>query len=384
MNTSDNKDTDAKVKAIMENATAKKTDEPSPDDSAVDLGALSVNQEQEGAEDEKTLDLASLSPAPKAEEDSEATTKDTAPEKASKPLDTTGDNNSVDPEDAFSQKVFRADKPDDLFDTFDQELESADGAYGDKYQKKSGTSFYTLMAGVAVLGGLMGAVAVYVFDDKPSDPAFSQTQAPVIRPVEATKVKPEKPGGMEIKNQDADVYNTVANKKEAKKEVQVVEPEKPALPKPSDEQTTQPIENAPKAVEVKPTPTDTEQNADAPPKTTEKPLALKVEQAVADAQKEEEKAEETPKVIIPANYALQLASVRSQDQAEDLWSKTKTKAGDLLTDKDLRIETINLKDKGDFFRVLATPFADSQTAKALCSKLKQKQIDCLPRKLKKQ
>ena len=400
MNTSsDDKDTDAKVKEIMENATAKKEETAPNGEETVDLGALSVGAEKETA-DTPTLDLGALTPEPKISETkiSDLGTTDVQEEQTadSKTVADDATDKQADVEDSFNQKVFRAEKSDDLFDTFDQELDSFDGDYGDKYQKKSGTSFYTLMAGVAIFGGLLGAVAVYIFDDKPSDPAFSQTKAPVIRPVEATKVKPESPGGLNVKNKDVDVYSTVANKKEEEKQVQVVEPEKPALPKQSDEQTTQPIANAPKAVEVKPAPVAEKKPEQAPTGTTEtqtaqadttpavKPLALKVEQAAqaaAEAKKEQATAETKP--VIPANYALQLASVRSQKQAEDLWAQTLQTAGDLLADKELRIETINLKDKGDFFRVLAVPFADSASAKALCTELKRNKIDCLTRKLKK-
>ena len=390
MNTpTDDKDTDSKVKEIIENATAKKETPTDADAGAVDLGALSVSTAEDTPNNDTPKDDTSkddtLTDSPSFDLE---TPKDETPVNISAPTDDK-DKHPIDMEESFSQKMFRAEKSDDLFDTFDQELDSVDDDYADKYQKKSGTSFYTLMAGVALVGGLLGAVAVYIFDEKPNDPTFAQTKAPVIRPVEAVKVKPENPGGMTIKNKDVDVYNTVANKVEAKKDVQVVTPETPALPEKSVEKpataTAKPIANAPKVVEVKPT-ENTEQNPDASQST---PLQSTTAQTKPSplkkivAQKVAPKADDAPKPVIEANYALQLASVRSQKQAEKLWQQTLTKSGGVLVDKQLRIETINLKDKGDFFRVLAIPFADSASAKALCSQLKQKQIDCLPRKLKK-
>lgn len=276
---------------------------------------------------------------------------------------TTGDD------DQFNQRTFRPEQSDDLFDTFDQEMDS--GEQPDDFQSERRFGFFTLIAGVAVLGSLLGMLGIYVLDGTPTEPNFAQGKAPVIRPVEQSKIKPADPGGLKVENTNVAVYDTVSRKK-TDKQIQVVESEKPSPPKPQpDTKTTA-------------TPKPAVETAKSAQQTTaEKPLDLR-KPTTSEQQPAQTAEQPTPhtNAYVAGQYMLQIGSVRSEKGATTQWQNAKSKSKGLLNDKDLRIEKVTITGKGDFYRILAISFPDLKSAKSRCTSLKQNTVDCIVRKIK--
>lgn len=79
----------------------------------------------------------------------------------------------------------------------------------------------------------------------------------------------------------------------------------------------------------------------------------------------------------PADIVLQLSSLRSLDAATREWVRLKYKFAKLLVGKNLIVQRINLEKQGIFYRVLAHPFPDLDTARDLCNRLRTWEQDCL-------
>jgi hypothetical protein len=68
-------------------------------------------------------------------------------------------------------------------------------------------------------------------------------------------------------------------------------------------------------------------------------------------------------------FAIHLSSHKSKDAATAEWSQLQEKYPDLLRQKNLSLQTVDLEDRGIFVRVLAEPFDDRVGALNLCAKL---------------
>lgn len=120
-------------------------------------------------------------------------------------------------------------KNDDYLDRFKQKVAEQKIASMEERRiemARSRNNFLGTFAGI-VLAGIVGWFVLA--------PQYEQThkEVPVIqRPQTAVKIKPENPGGMDIPNQDKDVYNIVEKKVVDNTVVEnlLPEPEKPKLP----------------------------------------------------------------------------------------------------------------------------------------------------------
>jgi cell division septation protein DedD len=191
---------------------------------------------------------------------------------------------------------------------------------------------------------------------------------PLIRADERpTKVKPEKPGGMEIPDREKLIYNPTRP---------VVEhllppPEKP-LPRP-----------------VPPPPSPSPQREQPPatasstPASPSAPLAAAIPQAQQSAAAPPGKPP-PPQAAPPKTAAtgaggarLQLGSVRSEDAARQDWERIKRKNADLLGALSATPIRADLGDKGIYYRILAGPVADPAAAERICGELKQRSVGCI-------
>jgi SPOR domain len=191
---------------------------------------------------------------------------------------------------------------------------------------------------------------------------------PLIRADERpTKVKPERPGGMEIPDRDKLIYNPTRP---------VVErllppPEKPlprpAPPPPSPSlQREQPPATASSTPASPPAPPpaaipQAQQSAAAPPGKTPSPQAAPPKTATAGV----------------AGTRLQLGSVRGEEEARQEWERVKRKNADLLGTLSATPVRADLGDKGIYYRILTGPVADQAAAERICSELKQRSIGCI-------
>jgi tetratricopeptide (TPR) repeat protein len=75
-------------------------------------------------------------------------------------------------------------------------------------------------------------------------------------------------------------------------------------------------------------------------------------------------------------YRVQLASLRSEEIAEDTWSKLQTRA-DALRALPHNIQQADLGERGIYFRLQVGAFNSAAEAKALCLNLSATNIDCI-------
>jgi hypothetical protein len=196
---------------------------------------------------------------------------------------------------------------------------------------------------------------------------------PLIRADERpTKVKPEKPGGMEIPDRDKMIYT----QKRAAVEHLLPAPEKPmsrptASPTPAAQpEPPQPASaaapaapGAPAATPSPVLPAQPQQSGVKPPgKTASAPAAP---------------AKSTTGQMPPAKTGgarIQLGSVRSEDVARQEWDRIKRTNADLLASVSATPIRADLGDKGVFYRIQTAPIAD---ADRVCGELKRRNIGCI-------
>jgi cell division septation protein DedD len=191
---------------------------------------------------------------------------------------------------------------------------------------------------------------------------------PLIRADERpTKVKPEKPGGMEIPDRDKLIYNPTRPMVEHL----LPPPEKP-LPRP----TPPPPSPSPQR-EQPPAP------ASSTPASPSAPLPAAIPQAQQSAAappgKPAPPQPAPPKT--PATGAggarLQLGSVRSEDAARQDWERIRRKNADLLGTLSATPIRADLGEKGIYYRILTGPVADQAAAERICGELKQRSVGCI-------
>lgn len=282
-------------------------------------------------------------------------------------------------------------KNDDYLDRFKQKVAEQKIASMEERRiemARSRNNFLGTFAGI-VLAGIVGWFVLA--------PQYEQThkEVPVIqRPQTAVKIKPENPGGMDIPNQDKDVYNIVEKKVVDNTVVEnlLPEPEKPKLPdivpaevevdanaKNLDEIVDEVVETeTPKAAESKVENEVPEKPADIlKPKKEEAPkeeIKKEVNKVVEEV-KEPVKAveKEAPK----GAWQIQLIASKNKDAIEKTWNNLAAKYA-LLKTYSHEIQSDNLGAQGMIYKLRAGSFATKEQAQAACATLKAKGLtDCI-------
>lgn len=77
-------------------------------------------------------------------------------------------------------------------------------------------------------------------------------------------------------------------------------------------------------------------------------------------------------------FRVQLAALRSEDRAHAEWERLRKRHSDLLGNLQLFVQRVDLgEDKGVFYRLRIGPLADEAASRALCEKLKSRDVGCL-------
>lgn len=234
---------------------------------------------------------------------------------------------------------------------------------------------------VAVALGGFSAIVWYSFTKDQGDGADSLV--PLIKAENTPiKVRPEKPGGMEVPNQDKLVYSRM-NPGELPPPVEKLLP----LPETPVAKPTAPPEDgsAGTATEVAQAPS-TAPKDEAPPAPKAKAKSAPALPAPEIAAGGKDKTEETVAkagaqlaLIAPAGggYAIQLVALRSRDRAEEHWRKLQKTHGDLLGQLTHTVVTADLGNRGTFYRLRAGRLTDKAAAERLCAKLALRKVGCL-------
>lgn len=165
------------------------------------------------------------------------------------------------------------------------------------------------------------------------------------------KIAPENPGGEVTPNQDKSVYDVMNGTAKTETVVKAPSSEEPvALPK--------------SATIVVETPKPAASTAQTTPQT-------------APAQR--------PAAVAPApvqsgnsEYVVQVASLRSQADAQRLWTEINRKFSDVLpTGSESDIRRVDLNEKGIYFRLRVAGLANRAAANRLCSQFKARKQSCI-------
>jgi hypothetical protein len=244
------------------------------------------------------------------------------------------------------------------------------------------------MVALAAMGGF-AMIVVFSYDKGKEKGAVAGT--PVIKAQQGpTKVKPEKPGGMPIRDQDKDVYDRLdPNAKQEKVENLLPAPE-PAMPKPAPmklpEITKKDLAKAKAAAPA------AGSNIVAPPPPPAPILAAPTKPAVKPPVVEAISVKPTKqvkkpvkKVVAPVKkmaalkngYRIQIASLRSKAAANSAWRKLQKNHPSLFGRLKSNIVRADIAGKGTYYRLQAGTIKGQSAARALCSQAKKRKIGCL-------
>jgi len=184
---------------------------------------------------------------------------------------------------------------------------------------------------------------------------------PLIRADERpTKVRPEKPGGMEVPDRDKLIYT----QKRAAVEHLLPPPEKP-MPRPTAPSAA--------ALSASPQPPPVPAGAGA---ANPAPLAQPQQPAGKPPAKAEAAATAAKLAAVQktGGTRVQLASVRSEEAARQEWDRIRRANPDLLGSVSATPVRADLGDKGVFYRLQTAPIAD---ADRICGELKRRNVGCI-------
>ncbi len=230
---------------------------------------------------------------------------------------------------------------------------------------------------------------------------------PLIRADQGpAKVAPENPGGMQVPNQDKQIYERLGGNQQAAApgtERLLPPPERPsaAPTQPGTAAVTVPNRPAPNAVPNQaPSTAALPNRTDAPspstlsgpaasqpvaPKTDDKPAAAPAASAArapiptAPTSTPAPAPAAAPTVAAaPGGSAkIQLASLKDQQAATATWNQLQKKFPDILGGLQPSYEKVELAGKGTFIRLQAGPLKDRNAAQAACQQLAAKNQGCI-------
>ena len=231
---------------------------------------------------------------------------------------------------------------------------------------------------------LAGVVGWFVL--APQYEKGSQEIPTIHRPQTAVKVKPENRGGMDIPNQDKDVYNLVEKKDVDNTVVEnlLPEPEKPRLPDIAPEE----IAEAENQVAVDEKIPATKEVAAKPSVIPEKPQDLIVAKEPEKEVKIETKPEKNKEVTVSepksantgnGNWQIQLLASKNKEAVEKSWTTLCAKYPQLKAYKH-ELQTSPATQGGTFYKLRAGNFASEADALDFCTSLKSQGLkDCIAR-----
>jgi hypothetical protein len=245
----------------------------------------------------------------------------------------------------------------------------------EEYEPRSRLPLIMLAAGVAVLfvGGLWFAYhqgtkhATVAVASGSSGGGAAAENVPLIRAdTDPVKVKPDKVGGMNIPDKDDPLY-TMGRGGNAEHilpppEAPQPRPVAPPPPPPPPQANSQAPAIAPPGAFPAPLPAP-------PPGAVQGKPAPKPAEPKAPAKPAEPATGGSPTKI-------QLASLRTPDEARDEWQRLKRDNPDLLGKLTAVAVKADLGERGVWYRVEAGPVGDKAAAAKLCKALKERDLGC--------
>ena len=228
----------------------------------------------------------------------------------------------------------------------------------DVREQTAKSGFLKLMAGLGFLLFLAFIVSRLFASgtrDRDQTPRITADNTPY-------KEEPKDPGGIETPDQDKKIYDVLkGDKVETNIKTVPVTEEPLARPKADKPAANIVIKEKPK-LEPKPEPKKV-----APPNKTKTP-----------APTASKKPAVKPKPVKTGDYVVQVASLRSQAEAQAMWNKLKSKMGGTLSaDYYADIKRADLGARGVYYRLRIGGIGGHEMAKSVCQKLKANNQDCI-------
>ena len=286
----------------------------------------------------------------------------------------------------------------------DQNIQNIENRQDEIRHAKNG--FLGILAGI-VVGGIVGWLFL-----GPADNLNQKKVIPVIRrPLTMAKVQPNEPGGMEIDNQNREIYHIIDNLPKEETEIKVIPaPEAPKLIVENTILTPENIDTLVESIEedgslqhyddkisendnenikvadteLTAVKTNSSEKIVIPQKIKE--IDVKIQKTVtSDAPKEEIKITkpEAPKVAKPqvataekGTWYAQIIASSSRKSVEKLWSQLSSKHS-FLNSYTHEIEEITAANGNKLYRLKVGAFKTRTQAEELSKKLKQNQISSI-------
>ena len=244
-----------------------------------------------------------------------------------------------------------------------------------------------LMTGLVAFVAVGGFSAIVWYAFERGKEVGGDQVAPIIKADGGpTRIRPEKPGGMKIPNQDKEVYSRLSPSAGEPK-VERLLPPPPAPLKAPVRPPSPPRRDAGISL---PSPSALPKRNESTPKATLLPppklaATSPAGPREANAASGSVKAKTGTVATAPKRKAsggggfwVQLASHRSDASARRAWRLLKGAHRDLLGSLDPVVKRVDLgSGKGIFYRLQAGSLASEAAARMLCSKLKQRKLGCL-------
>jgi hypothetical protein len=280
--------------------------------------------------------------------------------------------------------------------------------YPERRTTRRGRRFLAIAVAVVAFGGFAGLI--YYAYSKGRE-AGSSSVAPIIRAGDGpTKVRPEQPGGMQVPNQDKEVYGRVSPNQNSGARVEnlLPPPEQPLprtvlrqMPEPPTGHilgpaTAPPMPPPPPIANLNPPPAPepappsaaapaASPPPPAPPAATRSPpppppaRAAAPPPAAPTPQPAAQTAAVSPAAGTPAarGYRVQLVALRSEQLALAEWEKLKKANPDLFNGLSPNVVRADLGEKGIYYRLQAGPLAGAAQASDLCEKAKSRKLGCI-------
>lgn len=266
-----------------------------------------------------------------------------------------------------------------------------------------------LAIALAAVSGF-GGIVWYAYGRSSPQVTDNPALAPLIQAdIRDYKHRPDNPGGAVVPNQDKLLLNQGVAPTEGRVERILPPPEaplpKPVTPPPQMAATAPPPAPAPRvtvqsqtvpsgnqtvpvrqpqtvsapmplAPVASPTPGALAQpGVGAPPKAPSSPVDAPASTQAA-ATSRQVAAASAPKAVANGAYRIQLAAVKTAEQAEKEWQRIKGSNPE-MANLHMTSTRVDLGEKGVFYRVQAGPVADATAADRLCAGLKSKGQGCI-------
>jgi cell division septation protein DedD len=195
--------------------------------------------------------------------------------------------------------------------------------------------------------------------------------------------RPESPGGQNASSQDVAVLNDRAPDPENPRFEHLFAPSETPLPTPTEsaeaEAMAKPEALAPAAPAAAPLSEPLPEPQSEPlPEPQSEPLSEPLPEPLPEAPVATSQLAALPPATAPAGaYLIQLAALKSGDDARSAWGRLQKAHPALLGEPELAIQEVDLGERGIFYRIQAGYFPDRASALELCNALKARGQDCL-------